>query len=238
MTLLFCVFFLHASVSLSGFNLTQTKEELLNELFRQSFEFNQDIYPWLFTIAPSADTNLNVHQLQRIKSAMYAITESIESCTISTDQIQQMFLTQPASKVISRIASMMGSDIDVSDLLIDDRFGIIPHHMVVHYFCFLIPAFDKFIQFWEETSDFIKDTLLKSFKDGGYAQLTQVQNTFLLAAKCKFPYAMIQDYLFEIASQQKDVEAMKALDDRIHSCSNVEKLQFLSLDGTNLCVCC
>lgn len=220
----FLLFFVELSIAFCGFNLTQTDNELYKELIEQSFEFDQAIYPWLFTIAPSAQTKFNVHQLKRLKSAMNAITQSIDCGILSIDQIQKMFFVQSTPKVMSRIGAMMSTNIDVSDLLIDGKLAIIPHHMIVRHLSTQIVAFDRFIEFWEETGDFVRDILLTSFEEGGHAKLGQIQNLFLLAAKCKFPYAMIRDLLFEIASHQNNEEAIKGLADRIHSCSNVKTL--------------
>ena len=205
----------------------QTAESKIHdELFEQSMNFDQALYSYLFTIAPSADRKFTMHQLESLKIAMERISTSIEYGVIDIPGIQQMCLTQNMTKVISTITEMMGyqhkakHSFDVSELLINEKLPVIPSHMITHHLSMQSPEFSHFIELWEEdqiNSEVIKKVLLSAFEDGGYEQLMQIQSVLAVSARITCPDAMIEDYLFDLASKQNDTSAMKVLDNFIQS---------------------
>ena len=162
-----------------------------------------------------------MHQLQALKTAMRAISKSIEYGVMTSTDIQSMFVTQNISKVINTITEMMGLGyIDISDLVIGDKLAIIPHHMIVHHLSTPNSTFAQFVNLWEKdikNTGIIRDILLASFRNGGYTQLSMDQFILLLSAKSSCPGAMIEDYLFDLASQQNNADAMKMFNNYIHA---------------------
>ena len=219
MILLFALLLLSRNIC-NGAEIDTPDSALYDELCLDIFKLDQAFYTWLFTIAPSADSAFTVHQLQTMKVAIDAIITSIEYEVITIPDIGQMFRTQKTSNVINTIAEMMGLGyIDVSELLINDRLAVIPHHKIVHHLSMQNHVFAHFIKLWEEDqkdSAVIKNVLLTSIESGGYGQVNQIQLVLLLSESITCSDAMIEDYLFDLALLQNNSEAMRVLDNYIH----------------------